>query len=254
MCHPPIEMPATHFAAATTKPSARAPPTLRGILGKKRSRLETWGPGCESDDDTRSSASTPPPEVPVAATAHQWMPLKRNCSPRVRIASAVGVRYINDLAALAHSAEPDYTDSGRTEGVEEAKFVDGPSPEAVVVDRLLLAVASMGDTAAVCPILKVLVQTGASDLLNRVHERLLAMDRRIAHRGKVFLLPSSASLGHDSAPLICFLHESVGRAKGLVQKFQDRTAQVFDEVDAGLLPSQRSAAAAMLLLSQMAVR
>ena len=251
MCHPPVEMPATLFAAATTKPGARAPMTLRGILGKKRGRLDSLenGPGCESDEDARSSAATPPPEAPGAATAHQWAPLKRACSPRVRICSAVGVCYIDDLAALAHPTKPDDTD--RAEGVEEAKFVDGPSPEAVVVHRLLLAVASMGDTAAVCPILKVLVQTGASDLLNRVHERLLAMDRRIAHRGKVFLLPSSGSLGHESAPLICFLHESVGRAKGLVDKFQDRTAQVFEEIDASLLPSQRSTAAAMLLVSQI---
>jgi len=252
MCHSPTEMPATLFAAATNKPSARAPSALRGVFGKKRSCLDSLehGHGCESDDDARSSAATPPPEALCAAAQNKWVPHKRACSPRVRIGSAVDVLYIDDLAALAHPTEPD--DNERCEGVEEVKFVDGPSSEAVVVDRLLLAVASMGDTAAVCPILKVLVQTGASDLLNRVHERLLAMDRRIAQRGKVFLLPSSASLGHDSAPLICFLHESVGRAKGLVQKFQDRTAQVFEEVDAGLLPSQRSAAAAMLLLSQIA--
>jgi len=95
------------------------------------------------------------------------------------------------------------------------------------------------------------VQTGTSDLLNRVHERLLAMDRCITHRGKVFLLPSDGSLGHESAPLICFLHESVGRAKGLVDKFQDRTTQVFQKVDASLLSSQRSTAAAMLMLSQI---
>jgi len=145
MYHSPIEMPVTLFAAATTKPSARAP-ALRGVFGKKRSRLDSLehGPGCESDDDARSSAATPPPEALCAAVLNNWVPLKRACSPRVRIGSAVGVRYIDDLAALAHPTEPD--DNDRAEGVEEAKFVDGPSPEAVVVHRLLLAVASMGDS------------------------------------------------------------------------------------------------------------
>jgi len=51
------------------------------------------------------------------------------------------VCYIDDLAVLAHPTESDDTD--RAEGVEEAKFVDRPSLEAVVVHQLLLTVTSM---------------------------------------------------------------------------------------------------------------
>lgn len=258
MCHPTIEMSIAVHSAATNKPfvCAQATPVSRGILKNRRHSYPEADLEVELDDDARSSAATPPPHDTESSVC-VWVTRKRACVPggrRVCIKTSSDLRYIDDIAALTNSCTAWPRPITGADAVEETKFCDGPSPEAVVVDRLLLAVTSTSDTASVCPILKALVKTGASDLLSRVHERLLTMDGRIGQRGKVSMLPSTASLGHESAPLICFLHESVVRSTGLVAKFQDRNAQVFEAVDAedaGLEPSQRSTAAALLLLSMM---
>jgi hypothetical protein len=188
----------------------------------------------------------------------------------VCISSASGVRYIDSLECLAaHRNEEDHgtqaaqaslrmtNETARCcepDASEETKFVDGPSPEAVIVDKLLQAVTSTSDKAAVCPILKALVQTGARDLLWRVHARLVCMGERIRRRGKVSMAPSSpsSSLGPEAAPLVCFLQESVGRSSALIETFKDLDSHAFSQIDdASFTPDQRSTAAALFKVSAL---
>lgn len=262
MCHPTTDISVAEQAAATTKPCA---PALRCAL-KKRLHVEADVDQNADHDALRSSATTPPPQADEDDTTEcaSWTTRKRACTPvdrRVCISCAHDVRYIPDLTSLAGhepesgaSIEGESNEGADDDGIEETKFVDGPSPEAVVVDQLVMAVTSSCDTTAVCPILKALVQTGASDLLSRVHERLVRMGERIKRRGKVQILPSNASLGPEAGPLICFLHESVGRSSALIEAFQDHKSAAFSGIDAdlALTPDQRSTAAAMVVLSQLA--
>jgi hypothetical protein len=187
----------------------------------------------------------------------------------VYISSASEVRYIDSLECLAaHRNEEEDTQAAQAslrmtndpakcdkpDTSEETKFVDGPSPEAVIVDKLLQAVNSTSDKAAVCPILKALVQTGARDLLWRVHARLVCMGERIRRRGKVSMAPSSSSssLGPEAAPLVCFLQESVGRSSALIETFKDLDSHAFSQIDdASLTPDQRSTVAALFKLSAL---
>ena len=225
------------------------------------------GPACRAvhepaDLDALSSASTPPPD----ASRCSWVPRKRACragARRVCISDASRVRYI---ASLCHEACEQGSGSGSSceaspqaprtldeaDCVEETKYIDGPAPEAVVVDQLCAAVMSQCDTAAVCPILKALVKTGAKELLSRVHQRLLCMDERVRRRGKILVLPSSTRFGLEACALIRFLRESVLRSRELVDKFQDRTCAVFAEVDASLDLERRNTAAALVLLGKRA--
>jgi hypothetical protein len=265
MCHPTTDIPVAEQVAATTKPCA---PVLRCAL-KKRLHVEVAVDREVEEHDALSSASTPPPEADEDNNTDcaPWTSHKRACTPldrRVCIRISHDVRYIPDLTCLAGD-EPESSHARKcsaddgvgnegADGMEETKFVDGPSPEAVVVDQLVMAVTSSCDTTSVCPILKALVTTGASDLLSRVHERLVCMGERIKRRGKVQILPSNALLGREAAPLICFLHESVGRSSALIEAFQDRGSPAFADVDAdlALTPDQRSTAAAMVVLSKLA--
>ena len=219
------------------------------------------------EEDALSSAATPPPEAD-AVDASLWSPCKRACVPsvrRVRISSTSGVRYIKDLKRLAEDEcnvatgnkvrEEDPEDAGEpdeADGVETTKFIDGPSPEAVVVDQLVQAVTSTCDTTSVCPILKTMVQTGAQELLQRVQERLQNMDQRIQDRGKVSMLPSGSVLGPDTSGLLWFLRESAGRSTSLISAFHNSAASVYDDIDAKLelSPDQRNTAAAILALSR----
>ena len=267
------EMPAAGHAA--TAPLAELPPARRGALKKRNVMCLQIRPDDDrlDNDDALSSASTPPPrsEPPrsVGADAERvpWVSCKRPCaagSRRVLINSAADVRYIAGLTRLADEQRRDAAAAwGRSarapndavaddkfappDGVEATKFGDGPAPEAVVVEKLVGAVTSTCETSAVCPILKALVRTGARDLLQRVHKRLVCMGDRVSERGRVSVLPSSAQLGKESAPLLCFLRESVGRSMALVDKFQEPALWAPSD-SAGLTQDQRCTAAAMALI------
>jgi len=262
------EMPAAGHAATT--PLAELPPARRGALKKRNVACLQIRPDDDrlDDDDALSSASTPPPRADGAGAERvPWVSCKRPCAPgsrRVLINSAADVRYIAGLTHLADEQRRDAAaargrsarapndavdddESGPPDGVEVTKFCDGPAPEAVVVQKLVGAVTSTCETMAVCPILKALVRTGARELLQRVHTRLVCMGDRVSERGRVSVLPSSAQLGKESAPLLCFLRESVGRSMALVDKFQDLSLSAPAD-SAGLTQDQRCTAAAMALI------
>jgi len=266
------EMPAAGHAV--TAPLAKLPPARRGAIMKRNVWCLQIRPDDDrldddrlDDDDALSSASTPPPRANgTGAERVPWVSCKRPCAPgsrRVFINSAADVRYIACLTRLAEQRRDAATawgrsarapsdaaaddESGPPDGVEATKFGDGPAPEAVVVEKLVGAVTSTCETTAVCPILKALVRTGARDLLQRVHKRLVCMGDRVSERGRVSVLPSSAQLGKESAPLLCFLRESVGRSMALVDKFQEPALSAPAD-SAGLTQDQRCTAAAMALI------
>jgi hypothetical protein len=255
---------------ASTMPLAEFPPARRGALKKRKVSCLQIRPDDDrlDDDDALSSASTPPPRADGASAERvPWVSCKRPCAPgsrRVLINSEADVRYIAGLTRLADEQRRDAAgawgrsarapsdaaaddESGPPDGVEATKFGDGPAPEAVVVEKLVGAVTSTCETTAVCPILKALVRTGARDLLERVHKRLVCMGDRVSERGRVSVMPSSAQLGKESAPLLCFLRESVGRSMALVDKFQDPALSAPAD-SAGLTQDQRCTAAAMALI------
>ena len=264
MCHPTASESFTELAA-TQRPCAHDVPAQRCALKKRGLEVVV-----EHEDDALSSASTPPrsplPDDINADDSGTWTTRKRAAlgRPRVCIKSASDVRYIADLACLADEEQGGDREQTRhsvcskcdsRDSIEETKFIDGPSPEAVVVHHLVTAVTSTSNTSSVCPILKAMVKTGARDLLKRVHERLICMGDRLSRRGKVSMLPANALLGPEVVPLLCFLQESVKRSAALIDKFQDRNLSVaaFDHIDADVALSndQRSTAAAMLVLSTL---
>ena len=258
MRQPDDETPAAAHAAAA--PCAAPPPARRGGLKRRGAACLQIRvhPNEEPEDDVLSSAATPPPREAADAGAGDapWVTHKRPCplgGRRVLISRASDVRYIAGLTRLADQrrggAAEDEAEGGPPDGVEATKFGDGPAPEAVVVERLVGAVTS-GETcekAAVCPILKALVRTGARDLLRRVHERLACMGDRVSERGRVSVLPSSALLGREAAPLLCFLRESVGRSAALVDQFAQPAGLPAAE-SAEQNADERCTAAAMALI------
>ncbi len=255
MCQTNDQTPTAAHAAAA--PCAAPPPPGRGGLKKRGAACLQIRvhPNEEPEDDVLSSAATPPPRAADAgAGSVPWVTRKRPCPPggrRVLISRATDVRYIAGLTRLADERRGGAaTDEGRPpDGVEATKFGDGPAPEAVVVERLVGAVTSGAscEKTAVCPILKALVRTGARDLLRRVHERLTCMSDRVRKRGRVSVLPSSAVLGSEAAPLLCFLHESVGRSAALIDQFA-QPAGLPAADSAELTADERCTAAAMALI------
>jgi hypothetical protein len=237
--------------------------------GPSRHAPEKFSHGPDAADfDAWSSASTPPPDVGEAECG--WVPRKRARRAggrRVCISDASSVRYIATLChdapglgvqgsgcaagqqAPARSADPSGSE-GRPDGCEDTKYMDGPAPEAVVVNHLLSAVAVKNDATSVCPILKTLVKTGARELLGRVRERLRCMGERVGRRGKISVLPSSTLAGPEACTLLHFLQESVSRSCELVDKFQDRDCPAFEAVDADLDAERRNTAAALVLLGK----
>jgi hypothetical protein len=256
MCQPNDTAPVTAHGAAAAR--AAPPPSRRGGLKKRGAACLQIPHNEEPEEDALSSAATPPPCAAANARAEDapWVTHKRPCPPggrRVLISRASDVRYIAGLTRLADErrggAAADQAGDGPPDGVEATKFGDGPAPEAVVVERLVGAVTSGAscEKTAVCPILKALVRTGARDLLRRVHERLTCMGDRVSERGRLSVLPSSALLGREAAPLLCFLRESVGRSAALVDQFaQPAGLPAADSTD--LTADERCTAAAMALI------
>ena len=260
ICHPTAGESVTELAA-TQRPCAHDVPARRCALKKRGLEVVV-----EHEDDALSSASTPPrsplPDDINADDCVTWTTRKRAALGRSRVCikSASNVRYIAELADDEHGGERAQiracSECDSRDSIEETKFIDGPSPEAVVVHHLVTAVTSTSNRSSVCTILKAMVKTGARDLLKRVHERLICMGDRLSRRGKVSMLPANALLGPEVVPLLCFLRESVKRSAALIDKFQDRNLSVaaFDHIDAdvALTNDQRSTAAAMLVLSTLA--
>ena len=265
MRHGPTTMTRADESEMTVKDCASAPAPRRGAL-KRRCPEQAHHKRASDDEDALSSASTPPPEACTIG------PLcKRACAAnrRVCISSTSGVRYIKDVDApavndLGHTACRHVSWPGAcaaaaetrddTDDVEETKLADGPAPEAVIVDRLVRAVTSSCDATSVCPILKAMVTTGATDLMWRVHARLTEMRARIGKRGKVSMLSTSSSLGADASPLLHFLLESVSRSTGLVETFCDRSLSASAADHSDLSHAQHTTAAAMALIADLAAQ
>ena len=269
-CAPPPPGAAPAPCARAAHPASYAGPLHR--TPEKTIHHEPDAAAC----DAWSSASTPPPDSGEAECG--WVPRKRARRAggrRVCISDVSSVRYI---ASLCHDAplsagggtgpgaqgsgcgegqptpacpaDPSGSE-GRPDGIEETKYIDGPAPEAVVVNHLLSAVVFKNDAASVCPILKALVRTGARELLGRVGERLSCMGERVGRRGKISVLPSSTLAGPEACTLLRFLRESVRRSYELVDKFQDRDSPAFAAVDVDLDAERRNTAAALVMLGQL---
>mmetsp|Transcript_4347 Transcript_4347/g.10892 ORF Transcript_4347/g.10892 Transcript_4347/m.10892 type:complete len:339 (-) Transcript_4347:357-1373(-) len=170
-------------------------------------------------------------EPDLKATVRCDSPKRRKIN-RVSWGSSV-VRLVPGISAHDEDTSKDETSSDSGDEVlflgeceeEETRATDGPSTEAMHVNKMVVDLFKSRDPNTVTGTLRDFVENHDTGLLNSVHVRVTSLVSRIKATGKASLLPSCVVLKGEGLPVLEWVQDCTQRAIDFIAKEDAKKAE-----------------------------